>query len=190
MTVLPILICKFSAFPVKCNMNFLEFNNFFIWMLEVSWKFWRVMKTYLFRYQNLLESCSNSHHFFFSTFFFRGRAMLGLCCFEGFCLVAVIWSYSSCSARASHCSGFSSCGAWALGLWASAVAIPGPSSTDSVVVMHRLSSSAACGIFLDRRVNRVSCTDRWILYHWATREAQYLKVLYMHVKTDQRNWGT
>ena len=36
-----------------------------------------------------------------------------------------------CSARASHCSGFSCCGAWALGAWA------------SVVVARRLSSCGA-----------------------------------------------
>ena len=32
---------------------------------------------------------------------------------------------SSCGAPASHCSGFSCCGAWALGVWASIVAAHG-----------------------------------------------------------------
>ena len=44
-----------------------------------------------------------------------------------------------CGARTSHCSGFSCCGAWALGTWA------------SVVVAHRLSS---CGLWaLERRLS-------------------------------------
>ena len=37
--------------------------------------------------------------------------------------------------------------------------------------MHRLSCSAACGIFPSQQLNHVSCICRWILYHWATREA-------------------
>ena len=52
--------------------------------------------------------------------------MLGLCCYSGFSPVAQSGSYSSCSVKASHCSGlscraqapgcisFSSCGSWAL----------------------------------------------------------------------------
>ena len=46
-----------------------------------------------------------------------------------------------CSARVSHCCGFSCCGAWALGGQA------------SVVVMHRLSCSVACRIFPDQGSN-------------------------------------
>ena len=46
-----------------------------------------------------------------------------------------------CGARASHCDGFSCCGARALGTQA------------SVVVAHGLSCSAACGIFLDQGLN-------------------------------------
>ena len=37
--------------------------------------------------------------------------------------------------------------------WASVVVVPGLQSTDSVVVVHGLSCSAACGIFLDHRWN-------------------------------------
>ena len=29
----------------------------------------------------------------------------------------------------------------------------------------------ACSIFLDKDQTCVSCIDRWILHHWATREA-------------------
>ena len=48
---------------------------------------------------------------------------------------------SSCGAQASHCGGFSCCRAWALGCMG------------SVVVVHRLNCSAACGIFPDQGSN-------------------------------------
>ena len=72
-----------------------------------------------------------------------------------------------CGARASYFSGFSCCGARALGAWASVVVARGLSScgswalecTDSVVVVHGLSCSAACGIFLDQGSN--PCALRW-----------------------------
>ena len=35
----------------------------------------------------------------------------------------------------------------------SVVAVPGPQSTGSIVVVHRLSCSTACGIFLDQGPN-------------------------------------
>ena len=50
-------------------------------------------------------------------------------------------------ARASHCSGFSCCGAQALGAWA------------SVVVARGLSCSVACGIFPDQGSN--PCPLHW-----------------------------
>ena len=49
-----------------------------------------------------------------------------------------------CGVRASHCGGFSCCGAQAL------------QCTGSVVVAHGLSCSVACGIFLDQGSNPVS----------------------------------
>ena len=45
------------------------------------------------------------------------------------------------SARASHCGGFSCCGTWALGLQYL-------QCVGSVVVVHRLSCPATCGILL------------------------------------------
>ena len=66
-------------------------------------------------------------------FSFLILAALGLhCCAQAF---------SSCSARASHCGGFSCCEAQALGAQA------------SVVVAHRVSCSMACGIFPDQGLN-------------------------------------
>ena len=53
-----------------------------------------------------------------------------------------------CSVQASHCGGFSCCGAWALGAWA------------SVVVAHELSS---CSRALERRLS--SCGTRAQLLH-------------------------
>ena len=41
--------------------------------------------------------------------------VLGLCCCAGFPLVAESRGYSSCRVQASHCGGFSRCGAQALG---------------------------------------------------------------------------
>ena len=54
---------------------------------------------------------------------------------------------SSCSVWASHCRGFSCCGAWVLGIWASVVVAQGLSSCSSWALEHRLSCSGACGIF-------------------------------------------
>ena len=67
---------------------------------------------------------------------------------HGLSPVAASGGYSSCSVQASHCSGFSCCGSWALGavfsscgMWA------------SVVVALGLRCSAACGIFPDQGSN-------------------------------------
>ena len=88
------------------------------------------------------------------SFFFFILAVLGFCC----CMQA----FSSCGergllflavARDSHCGGFSCCGAWALGAWASVAAAHGLSSCGvraSVVVVHVLSCSVAHGIFPDQ----------------------------------------
>ena len=55
--------------------------------------------------------------------------------------------------------GLSSCGMWA------------PARAVSVVVAPGLSCSGAFGISLDQDRTHVSCTGRWIPYHWAAREA-------------------
>ena len=60
-----------------------------------------------------------------------------------------VWAFSSwdewvhCGAQASHCGGFSCCGAWALGAWASVVVARGLSSCGSRPLEHRLSSHGA-----------------------------------------------
>ena len=53
----------------------------------------------------------------------------------------------------------------------SVVAAPRLWSTGSVVVVHRLNCSAACGVFPIRDRTHVSCMGRRILNHWTTREA-------------------
>ena len=44
---------------------------------------------------------------------------------------------------------------------------------DSVVVLHRLSCSAACGIFMDRSGTCVPCIGKQILNHQTTREVLF-----------------
>ena len=74
--------------------------------------------------------------------------------------------FSSCSAQVSDCSGFSVAAhrLWMHGLqqlWhlASAVVVPRPQSTGSIVVAHRFSCSVASGIFLDQGSN--PCLLHW-----------------------------
>ena len=61
---------------------------------------------------------------FYNCLFFM--AVLGLGCYAGFSLVERELLFS-CRAQASHCGGFSWCGAWTLGTWVSAVAARRPS---------------------------------------------------------------
>ena len=65
--------------------------------------------------------------FLFFSFFFSFLTALGL----------------RCGAWASHCSGFSCCGAWALGARASVVVAHGLSSCGSWALERRLSSCGA-----------------------------------------------
>ena len=84
-------------------------------------------------------------------------AALGLRAVCGLSLVAVSGSTLCCSVRASHCGGFSYCGAQALGMRASVVVASGLSSCGSRALERWFSScgdglscSAACGIFPDQ----------------------------------------
>ena len=62
---------------------------------------------------------------------------------RGLSLVVASRGYLRCSAWASHYGGFSCCGAWALGAWASVVVAHGLSSYGSRALEHRLSSCGA-----------------------------------------------
>ena len=82
----------------------------------------------------------------------NGRIFLGGCVGSlllraGFLQLRWARATLRCCVQASHCGGFSCCGAWALGAWA------------SVVVVHGLSCSTAWGIFPDQGSN--PCPLHW-----------------------------
>ena len=124
----------------------------------------------------ILKVCVCGIFFFLSKYFslfiylsiYLFLAVLGLCC----------------GAWASHCGGFSCCGARALGAWAPAVVAHGLSSCGLRALERRLSS---CGARLvapwhvefsrTRARTRVSCLGRRILNHCATREVHMYVVL-------------
>ena len=102
------------------------------------------------------------------------------------------WAFSSCGEQgllfvavrwASHCSGFSCCGAWALGVWASVLVARGLSSCSSRALERRLRSCGArayllCGMWdlpgSSRDQTHVPCIGRWVLHHCATREVPWV----------------
>ena len=91
--------------------------------------------------------------FFLNLFIFWVRWVFIAVC--GLSLVVARGPTLQCSARASHCGGFSCCGARALGAQASVVVV----FVSSVVVAPGLSCSMACGIFPDQGWNR--CPLHW-----------------------------
>ena len=58
----------------------------------------------------------------------------------------------------------------------------------SATVARGLSCSAAFGIFLDQGLNPSLLLGRWILYHWATREAPKCWI-YMVISTKNRKFN-
>ena len=96
-----------------------------------------------------------------------------------------------CGARASHCGGFSCCGARALGAQASVVVARGLSSCGSWALECRLSSLWCTGLVAPWHVGssrtrartRVPCIGRQILNHCTTREVAYVK-LYLGQNED------
>ena len=99
--------------------------------------------------------------------------MLGLCC-KGFSHVVESRGYSNWGVLAFHFHGFS-CS------WAQALGLVDLSSCGSQALEHRRSScDAKCLVapwhvgssqIRTRDRTGVSCIGRWMLYHWATREA-------------------
>ena len=75
-----------------------------------------------------------------------------------------------CGAWASHCGGFSCCGARALGARASVVVARGLQSAGSVVVATGLVAPRHVGSSWTGARTRVPCIGRRILIHCATRE--------------------
>ena len=105
---------------------------------------------------------------------------------HGLSLAAASRGSSLLQCTQHHCSGFSCCGAQALGAQASVVAARGLQSAGSVVVAHGLSCSLACGIFLDHCSN--PCPLHWQvdsqpLHHQGSPQLKYLNlVLYLFIR--------
>ena len=77
-------------------------------------------------------------------FIYLFMAVLGLRCYVwAFLQLRRAGATLRCGARASHCGGFSCCGARALGAWASVVVAPRLSSCGLWALEHRLSSCGA-----------------------------------------------
>ena len=92
--------------------------------------------------------------FFKKPFFFPNWQCWVFIGTPGFSLVVA----SGCSgfvAWDSHCSGFTCCGAWALGCMGFSSAACGFQSAGSVVVVQGVSCSEACVIFLDQEQESV-----------------------------------
>ena len=116
---------------------------------------------------------------FILLFIFLLAALGPYCCVRAFLQLRRAGATLRCGARASHCGGFSCCGAQALGVWASVVVARGLSScglvgsraqahqlwrTDLVAPRHVGSSRT-------RARTRVPCIGRQILNHCTTKEA-------------------
>ena len=105
-------------------------------------------------------------------------AVLDICCWVGFLWLRCAGAALQCSVQASHCGsflvqsrgsrvhGFTSCSRWAQWLWllGSRVQAQYLQRTGLVALQH-------VGSSWTRDWTSVSCVGRWILYHWATREA-------------------
>ena len=109
----------------------------------------------------------------------------GSCCCTGFPPAVLRAGHSSLRCMASHCEDFSFGGAWAPGhtgfrsrsVWAQELQLLGSRAQaqqlwhpSSVILWHVTSSQI-------RDRTRVSCTGRWILYHWATKEVPNIFLL-------------
>ena len=105
--------------------------------------------------------------FFFLRFIYLLLALMGFhCCPRAFSSCSERELLPRCCTRASHCGGFSCCGARALGL------------VGSVAVTLRLGCSKAGGSSQTRDQTHIPCIVRGILNHWTTREAQNVYILW------------
>ena len=124
-----------------------------------------------------MYTCITLHLFYFFTHLFL--VVLGLhCCAQDFCSCGW-WGILFIAVLGLLTGGFSCCRAQALGAQASVAAVMhGLSSLGSVAVAHRLSCSAACGIFQTRDWAHVRCTGRPILIHGTIREVPRFIILF------------
>ena len=119
--------------------------------------------------------CSQALFFFFK-FIYLFLAALGLCC----CSRAFSeWGATlRCGAQASHCGGFSCCGAWGLecrlsscGTWAQQLWLMGSRAQAQQLWRTGLVAPWHVGSSRTRARTHVPCIGRRILNHCATREA-------------------
>ena len=91
----------------------------------------------------------------------------------GFLQLRRVGATLHCGARASHCGGFSCCGAWALGTWAQQLWLTG------LVAPRHVASSWT------RARTHVPCIGRPILNHCATREVPKQQLLSLVLLPDE-----
>ena len=158
---------------------FLHYFFLFAPKTDFNWPVFELADSLFRLFQSDVESLQSIFHFSYCAFLFV--SILGFCCCW-FCLFlaalglhSCTQAFSSCLERvgstlccgvwASHCSVSSRWGAQVLGMWASAVAVLGPSvcSTEAYCPLP-------CGIFPNQGSNVCLCIGRWILNHWITSE--------------------
>ena len=91
--------------------------------------------------------------FFFSNFIYLWLLVLHSCAGFFFSSWGEWGLLSICGAWASHCGGFPCWGAWALGCVGFSSCDSGALEHSSLVMAHRLSCSAVCGVFPDQGSN-------------------------------------
>ena len=138
------LICFWDSFMVLCGTVLIHPHSVWVGWVPVTVVLW--LCTSLVPIFTLPIFKSNFTDLF--------SAALALCCFVDFSLVVASRGISSL-----WCTGFSL--RW-LPLW---------QSTGSTVAAHGLSCFAHTKSSQIKNRTHVSCLGRWILHHWATREA-------------------
>ena len=133
------------------------------------------------RFRGLYHTTLAILYFFFLMYLFILGCVRSSLLHAGFLYLRRAGATLRCSVQASHCSGFSCCGARALGVQASVAVARRLSSCGSQALKHRLST----GLVALRHVwssqtrawTRVPCIGRWILNHCTTREVPTLTIL-------------
>ena len=161
--------CTWKFSPFKNTFYSFNYQYLFVWLIK--WLIWG-------------ESYQSNLKFFFIYLFIFG-------CPGSSMLPGLFSSWGewvplcSCGAGVSHCGGFSCCRTWALGH-------AGFCNCSFLALERRLSS---CGMYLvlvawslvapwyvgsswTRGQTCVSCIGRWILYHWAIKEALKIMLLF------------
>ena len=112
---------------------------------------WELLQSYFFFFFNKFI------YFYFIYFIFGclGSSLLSV----GFPYLGRAGATLCCGAWASHCGGFSCCGARALGVRASVVVAHGLQGPGSVVVAQGLRCFVACAVFLGQGSN--PCPLHW-----------------------------